>query len=121
MYINLLDNLVKQPCALNQVSQIRILPKVVFSSSHIILSTHILSCSFLLMVDRSMGHLMTFLYCGNCLVLTGNRNGHACSWHSISQSKFLSAALGTGADVTAEARRSKVIYSLFIRRISSTF
>lgn len=38
------------------------------------------SCSFFLIVDRSMGALMILRYVGNCLVFTGNRNGHESSW-----------------------------------------
>lgn len=35
---------------------------------------------------------MIFLYVGNCLVLTGKRNGHASSWHSRSSSIVLQGA-----------------------------
>ena len=47
--------------------------------------THIPSFNFFLMVEISMGALIIFLYVGNCLVLTGVRNGQASSWPPSSE------------------------------------
>lgn len=47
-------------------------------------STYCKSCMRFLMVDKSIGDLIIFLYVGNCFVLTGNKNGHesSCNWCS---------------------------------------
>lgn len=79
--------------------------------------TYMLSCIFLLIVDRSMGHFMTFLYCGNCLVFTGTRNGHACSWHSISQSRFLGKFIYS-SEVSRTFSNFDIIYSVVCASIT---
>lgn len=51
-----------------------------------------MSSSLFLIVDKSIGILIIFLYVGNCLVLTGSKKGQASSWHSRSSSNDLHAA-----------------------------
>lgn len=51
-----------------------------------------MSCNLFLIVDRSIGVFMIFLYVGNCFVLTGNRKGQASSWHSRSSRMDLQGA-----------------------------
>lgn len=41
--------------------------------------THYMSWIRFLIVDKSIGCLMIFLYVGNCFVFTGNKNGQDSS------------------------------------------
>jgi hypothetical protein len=54
--------------------------------------TYLTSYNFFLIVDKSIGVLMIFLYVGNCFVFTGSKNGHASSWHSRSSKIALQGA-----------------------------
>lgn len=54
--------------------------------------TYTESCNFFLIVLRSMGVFMIFLYVGNCLVLTGSRNGQASSCCSSCSRRVLQGA-----------------------------
>lgn len=54
--------------------------------------TYCKSWILFLIVDKSIGLLIIFLYVGNCFVLTGKRKGHASSWHSRSSNNALHGA-----------------------------
>lgn len=41
---------------------------------------YVVSCRRFLMVERSIGCLITFLYVGNCFKFTGSKNGQESSW-----------------------------------------
>ena len=62
-------------------------------------STYTPSLIRFLIVLRSIGLLMIFLYVGNCLVLTGSRKGHASSWASSSASTVRHMAISLASCV----------------------